>query len=111
MENLVPEIEVDLDRPRKLIYDLNAQCNFQKETGKSIFEVVLPASPLEVRALLWAGLLRDDPSLTIEQVGAMVPAATVQLSQSMFEALNASMPDAKEGDDTPEETDPTAPTG
>lgn len=70
----MPEIEIKLDKKRKLVFDFNALCKLEETTGKNALrgETWSDLSALDVRALLWGALLRDDPELTLDQVGEFV---------------------------------------
>lgn len=67
-----------LDRPRRWVMDLNAQIALGEALGMNVFDgpamtkLVNAPHPRHVRAMVWAGLIREDPSLTLEQVGAML---------------------------------------
>ena len=60
-------VEIVLDRPRKLKFDLNAMAELENVAGgRSIAELFDPDRKpgLDIlRKLLWAGLLHEDPSL------------------------------------------------
>ncbi len=61
-------------KERALAYDMNAICRFDEATGQNFlggleFEKL---SAAHARALIWAGLLRESPDLTPEDVGAMI---------------------------------------
>jgi hypothetical protein len=66
-----------------------------------------------LRALTWAGLLHEDPTLTLEEVGAMLgDADSAEMLDSIMEAYNAAMPEAEEDEDEEddsEESDPPNP--
>lgn len=104
------KISVQLDKPRTLVISFNALCKAEEVTGQS-FLVGEPAfsSMRVMRALVWSGLLHEDPTLTLDQVGDMIEAAgaDVILSQIMA-AYMAAMPEPdEEGDGEP--SDPPSP--
>lgn len=70
----MPEIEIELDKKRKLIFDFNAVCKLEEATGRNALsgETWNSLSAQDVRALLWGALLKDDPGLTIERVGQFI---------------------------------------
>lgn len=96
-------VEVELDKPRRLLIDLNAMCAFEDNTGKKFLDVAdglakgeFP-SMTDFRALFWSALLHEDPDLSVESVGEMItPADMDKLAQS----ISANMPEGKE-DDSP----------
>jgi len=106
------KIQVALDKPRTLIISFNALCKAEEVTGQS-FLVGDPAfsSMRVMRAMVWAGLLHEDPLLTIEQVGDMIEeaGAEVILGQIML-AYQAALPDpAKDGEEEEGDDEPSDP--
>lgn len=84
------EVDIQLDRPRKLKLNMNAYAAFHKEVGKpwdyfmaTIIEtfqkkkeinadVITLLDFFQLRAILWAGLLHQDRTLTVEAVGELM---------------------------------------
>lgn len=90
---------VQLDRPRRLRYDLNALCalqdllgddfgTFTEELPKDGDADQKPISLRNVRALLWAGLVHEDATLTVQDVGRLVGMADMS---TVTEALTRAM--------------------
>jgi len=72
-----PELEIELDRKRKMVFDFNSLCKIEQVTGKNaLFDLSIWQKPsaTDLRALIWAGFSSDDPSLTIEQTGQLIAA-------------------------------------
>ncbi|MEE9401258.1 MAG: hypothetical protein V3V32_04485 [Dehalococcoidia bacterium] len=91
MARLVPLVEIELDRPRFLRFDLNAMCEVERMTGSSFAE--MDGSMQTMRVLLWAGLLHDDPELTLKDVGSFIHVGNIQeVSDAVGEALSVAMP-------------------
>ena len=68
-------VDIDLDIPRQLKLNMNTVASFEERTGKSIGAVKdeLGRVPMSTfRVLLWALLVTDEPTLTIEEAGARV---------------------------------------
>lgn len=89
-------IEIALDRPRHLRFTLNSIIAFQGVTGVDLLDgAAMKAAKKDVtflRALLWAGLIHEDDSLSIERVGAFVDTGDiVRLWQKVSEALAAAI--------------------
>lgn len=102
MNKAQPDIIIELDKPRKLRLDLNAMCQFEQATGKSLFNSGVGTSATDMRALLWACLLGDDPTLTLEQVGAMISVDNMaDVSSKLSEAVQVAVPKAKRKSDRP----------
>lgn len=72
------EVEIELDKKRTLRFDLNAYSELDLEyedknrTYHQIEKDVLRARPYAIKAFLWAGLLHEEPELTLQDVGRMV---------------------------------------
>ena len=94
------EVKITLDKERTLKLDLNAMVAFEDATGKSLFNFkVNNISSKDIRALLWSCLIRDDKTLTLEQVGELVTFDNMNLiSEKIQEVFEATMPEAKEDD-------------
>lgn len=94
-----PEIILKLDKDRKFVFDMNGLCTAEEKLGKSVFKCVnwKDLGVRDLRLLLWAGLLGDDPTLTQQQIGEMFHshniAFVVKEIQALVEtALDAAMP-------------------
>lgn len=102
--NAMPEVELKLDKLRKLCFDFNAICRLEETTGKNALssETWSNLSAMDVRALLWGALLRDDPELTLEKVGEFInfknlPEITAAIEKAF---ANAAVPeDADSGNE------------
>jgi len=106
-----PSTMLDLDKPRKWQFDMNATIAFHQALGPKAFERLSALKPskeeesaktfgfdaerFEVyRALIWCGLVSDDATLTLTQVGAMTtPLAAVQLVVPALDAMNKALTD------------------
>jgi hypothetical protein len=82
-------VKITLDRERTLRYDFNAMCLIEERTGINLLNEDLGRhlSAKVLRIALWAMLLHEDPSLTLEQVGTM-------LHPGSMDAVNAAIPQA-----------------
>ncbi len=58
-------------REEALVFSVNSACMLEEITGQSL-SVVLSKDISGLRALLWCGLLRAHPGLTLEQAGDML---------------------------------------
>jgi hypothetical protein len=66
---------VTLDRERTLKFDVNALVAAEEKTGRNWFDLAGSSRKLrftDVRALLWAGCLHEDPDLTVEDAGRLI---------------------------------------
>jgi hypothetical protein len=95
MSRLAKAFPVTLDRERSLKFDLNALAALEDVLGRSVLGdggMDLKGAR-ELRAFFWAGLLHEDPSLTIEQVGAMMDGpGAVEMTLALGEAIRGSLP-------------------
>jgi hypothetical protein len=86
-----PMVAIMLDRPRFLVFNLNALIALEEVTGQNMLDpsawdklfgtmrdeetqkvVGFRFSAKNVRALLYGGLLKDDPTMTLEKAGELV---------------------------------------
>ena len=108
-------LEIELDRPRRLLIDFNAICDFERSSGISMDELIEALGNERVgvdvlRHLLWAGLQRLDHQLrkprdrAIEQCGDWImtaaPGKTFQeraayVGKTCVEALLLSFPELR----------------
>lgn len=90
-----PSLEVELDRKRKFCLDLNAFCELEKRLGKSLFKVINwnDTGFNDMRLLLWAGLLSDDPTLSFEDFNKMMSVPQLmKLMPLVMDMLGRSLP-------------------
>lgn len=60
-------------RERHLCFDLNAICIAEKATGVNLLKAaVSEVDATSIRGLLYAALLRDDPTLKLDEVGSWI---------------------------------------
>jgi hypothetical protein len=117
-----PDVPIELDRPRMLRFDLNAFCAFETTVGQSIEAVwgSFDRQPFtSIRALLWAGLLHEEPELTLEGAGRLItPADLYKAGSAIGQALGAAFgedraqaPLARQSTVTMSASTPNPPTG
>lgn len=101
LDKAKPEIPIILDKQRHLLLDLNAMVAFEEVTGKNMMQGLDAAkmTAKDFRAFLWASLLHDDKSLTLQDVGAMIHTGNMEdITNRLLEAWNVSMPEEESGD-------------
>ncbi len=79
---------------RSLVYDLNALCRLKKEHGINLLrpEDQDTDDPLVLRALIWAGFLRDEPGLAVETVGGWITLGNMaEVSTAFLRAMQDAM--------------------
>lgn len=93
-------VPIVLDRPRRLCFDLNALIALEEATGWDMMRGGVQTASLklkEVRALLWAGLLHEDPKLKQEDVGKLLHMGNIgEIGDIVMQAYGRSMPEATE---------------
>ena len=95
-------VAIQLDKPRRLKYDLNAFALLKEQHGINLFESddKRLQDPAAVRAILWAGLVHEDPAVTIGAVGSFVDLGNLrEVSEKVAEAMMASQRRAVEGEE------------
>lgn len=109
-------VPVTLDKPRHLLFDFNTFADAEMPLGVSLIrhpEMLdkILTSFAGIRALMWAGLLEEDPDLTIRDVGRLIhvrlaAGGTLQdLARAVEQAVKASWPQAAAAE-AEAETDP-----
>jgi hypothetical protein len=83
-------VVISLDgKERVLRYDLNALCLFEEYMKCSLGEALATQSIRATRAVIWAGMLHEDPMVKIEDAGKMEFGALQEIYQKVVEALSA----------------------
>lgn len=108
----LPSVPMVLDIERHFRMDLNAMRRFQAETGKDLMEVfpqpakdekgeVLPPEeqpPIKIDtnalcAAVWACLVWEDPTLTLDEVGILMTMAPMEtITKAMLDSFYVAMP-------------------
>ena len=66
-------INIELDKPRRLRFDINAIADAEEELGTGIGKALqMRAGIREIRALLWAGLKWEERGLTLSRAGSIL---------------------------------------
>jgi len=92
-------IPIQLDKERHLKFDLNAFAELEDIYGdiNNAFEAMQKGSIKAIRALLWAGLIHEDKTLTIEQVGSMIDMSNInEVVGAISKAISEALPQAGE---------------
>lgn len=116
LDTIRGDVTVELGgRTRRLVYDWNAIAALE-EAGRPMLDGTgwRISDARSLRLLLWAGLLRDDPSLTVEDVGRMIPMRGAQraaIVAAYEEALRRSIAADDDGEEVADDSDEDPPTG
>lgn len=92
----VKEVELNLDKPRKLVYDMNAFISLEEIYGtiEDALKALDGKSIKAFRNFLWAGLVHEDDELTVQMVGKLLSLDNLEeVSKKLTEAIQTSLPD------------------
>ena len=79
-----PEVPITLDKLRHLRLDINAMATFEELTGLNLLKPSVQKqlgkdmNITQFRALLYACLIHEDKTLTLEQVGSLISIANMK---------------------------------
>ncbi len=103
-------VPITLDKPRTLRFDLNAFAELEEKFGSmdAAFQAMKKGSLKAARALLWAGLLHEDETLTEKGVGAMVGLQNIGgIMEIIADAMNRAMPETESAEPAGSKENPT----
>ena len=87
-----PSILIELDRPRNIRLNTNALVKVEEILNRPISEFGTSFGMTEIRAMLWAGLLHEDKSITLDSVGDLIDEAGLEyVTEKVGEAINVAM--------------------
>lgn len=88
-------IHIELDRPRHLRYGINALCQLEKMTKKTVSDISKNPGIIELRAMLYCGLTWEDKKLILEEVGNMMDEVSdiEYISEKVGEAMELALGD------------------
>ena len=96
------EVIINLDKPRSLRFDLNAMAAYEDATGKSAFAIGDNISATSIRALLWASLIHEDKTLTLEQVGSLIDTGNMtEITSKINQIVQTSSDTGDEAEENP----------
>lgn len=100
MRPTVNAVKVELDKERTLRFDFNAMARFEEVTGMNSFLMDWKKiNAIQMRALMWACLVHEDPALTLDQVGSMLHSGNSKvIGSKLMEAIVAGSPKDKGGE-------------
>ncbi len=99
MNKALPIVEITLDRERTFKLDFRALMAFEKLSGKNVLEsnVWQQMTASDMVTLLWAGLLHEDPQLTLDQVAGLIHPGNIQLVvNALQQGFQIAMPENEE---------------
>lgn len=95
----VKPVKIVLDKERTLLFDLNAFACLEEEYGSvdEALDALAKGKVKALRAILWAGLIHEDESLTVKDVGKLLTLAELQrVAEAVNEALAQALPKPNE---------------
>lgn len=90
-------------KTRHLRYEWEHICRLKREHAISVFDMgrdmmLGSADPLKITGIIWAGLLHEEPEITVEQVEKLMSFSDLaEYMKALFEAIPSSL--------SPEETE------
>jgi len=97
----LPNVPIELDKPRHLRISFLAFAKFKETTGKSLYEALnqLDTDMELLATAIWAGLLHEDPDLQLDTVQDLCGPANLDYIQPIFmEAFSGAMPKQKKSE-------------
>jgi hypothetical protein len=93
------DVELELDKTRRLKIDFNTLCKAEEISGLSFLEFNAPLNGTRLRALVWAGIQYEpgERRLSLDEVGILVGEHIAEVMIKLMEAYDMAMPDAEEG--------------
>lgn len=84
-----PFIVIELDRPRRMRFGLEASIEFEQLSGKKLAEVEENMDQLTLAQLLWSMLRAEDETLTFKQALKLVDehASLPEINQKVNQAI------------------------
>jgi|GEM_PF-899677 hypothetical protein len=101
MNKVVPVVEITLDKARAFKLDFKALMAFEKLSGKNVLEsnVWQHMTASDMVMLLWAGLVHEDPQLTLDMVAGFIHPGNIQLVvNALQQGFQIAMPENKEAE-------------
>lgn len=93
---MINSVAIELDKPRRLRFDVNALADLEEHLGVGIGKVMEQEANFRLlRALLWAGLKWEERGLTVERAGSLIQnylsngGDLEALATTLIEALHA----------------------
>ena len=90
------KVQLMLDKPRNLVYDLNAFAELEEQFGtiEKAMEALEGGKIKAVISILWAGLVHEDETLTPKQVGSIIGLTDLQeVADALGKAISSAMPE------------------
>ena len=70
-------VKIILDKERHVYFSAYSLLKFKEETGHDLINMD-GTSPTDMIPVLWAGLITEDKTLTVEQVAEMIPLSQLE---------------------------------
>ena len=99
LDPTLPDVELVINgKTYQLCYDHNAIVQAEKATGINLLESAFRIQSAEaLRGMLWASVLKQNPDLTIEEVGTWLnPRNFLTVREALLAAWFGSVPEPKE---------------
>ncbi|MCK9599953.1 MAG: hypothetical protein M0R06_12995 [Sphaerochaeta sp.] len=93
--SLVPKAPINVEGKEFIMaFDLWAFQQFKEKTGKDLLKGASPDGIEEIIAFFWSALLREQPEITIEEVGHLLhPGNLEEVSQKLNDLYGLAQPE------------------
>lgn len=103
------KVEIDFeDKTRHILFDMNALAELEEMYGSygDALEALNSGSFRAIRALLYCGLLNEDPEMTLQKAGSLVAMAQMEaVSDALIAAMQDAVPTEEENEQESEKQD------
>lgn len=85
-------VDIELDKKRRLKFNMNALSELEDAMGKPVTQLN-NVGMKELRALLWAGLIHENPNLTLQDAGNLIELENIEyIGEKVTEAMTLAFP-------------------
>lgn len=103
-------VVMQVDKERTLVLDFNTLCEAEKVGGFNFLtEGTMPISLIQMRAICWASWKKEDPLLSLDDVGLILQDHWPFVLEALTTAWLKAMPTAEESEGDPTTTTTTPP--
>ena len=102
LDATLPDVSLVIGgKERHLCYDYNAIVLAEKATGVNLLKAIVgEITATNLRGLLWAALVRDNPKLTLDEVGSWISPRNVgTIHQALITAWFGSIDEPEDSED------------
>lgn len=100
-------VTVTLDRERRVAFTWGAIKRLQREHGMNFLQMVAEdeqwfMDPVKFSAVLWCGLVEDDPTLTVDTVDTLITLPRLgAITEAMLRAVGEALREGEQSENPP----------